>query len=100
MSKPGTSVLACGGTIDVLVEPGVPSAAVEAATESLGAGGLGAAVVTPLPADSPPAVAGPHEPGEGAPPEPKSSSMPMVGLMVRSATSLTIPRSSTPHSKR
>jgi len=63
--------LACGGTIDVLVEPGVPSAAVEAATESLGAGGLGAAVVTRLPADSPPAVAGPHEPGEGAPPEPK-----------------------------
>jgi len=63
--------LACGGTIDVLVEPGVPSAAVQAATESLGAGGLGAAVVTRLPADSPPAVAGPHEPGEGAPPEPK-----------------------------
>jgi len=63
--------LACGGTIDVLVEPGVPSAAVQAATESLGAGGLGAAVVTPLPADSPPADAGPHEPGEGAPPEPK-----------------------------
>jgi len=45
--------LACGGTIDVLVEPGVPSAAVQAATESLGAGGLGAAVVTPLPIDSP-----------------------------------------------
>ena len=63
--------LACGGTIDVLVEPGVPPAAVQAATESLGAGGLGAAVVTPLPADSPPADAGPHEPGEGAPPEPK-----------------------------
>src|SRR6187551_2095177 len=63
--------LACGGTIDVLVEPGVPSAAVQAATESLGAGGLGAAVVTPLPVDSPPADAGPHEPGEGAPPEPK-----------------------------
>ena len=63
--------LACGGTIDVLVEPGVPSAAVQAATESLGAGGLGAAVVTPLPVDSPPSDAGPHEPGEGAPPEPK-----------------------------
>ena len=62
--------LACGGTIDVLVQPGVPSAAVQAATESLGAGGLGAAVVTPLPKDSPPADAGPHEPGEGAPPEP------------------------------
>ena len=63
--------LACGGTIDVLVEPAVPSAAVRAATESLGAGGLGAAVVTPLPVDSPPADAGPHEPGEGATPEPK-----------------------------
>ena len=63
--------LACGGTIDVLVEPAVPSAAVQAATESLGAGGLGAAVVTPLPVDSPPADAGPHEPGEGATPEPK-----------------------------
>jgi xanthine dehydrogenase accessory factor len=63
--------LACGGTIDVLVEPGVPSAVVEAATESLGAGGQGAAVITPLPVDSPPADAGPHDPGEGAPPEPK-----------------------------
>ena len=63
--------LACGGTIDVLVEPAVPSAAVQAATESLGAGGLGAAVVTPLPVDSPPADAGPHEPGEGGTPEPK-----------------------------
>ena len=30
----------------------------------------GAAVVTPLPADSPPAAFGPHEPGDGAPPEP------------------------------
>ena len=63
--------LACGGTIDVLVEPDVPSAAVQAASESLGAGGLGAAVVTPLPVDSPPADPGPHEPGEGAAPEPK-----------------------------
>jgi xanthine dehydrogenase accessory factor len=63
--------LACGGTIDVLIEPVVPTAAVAAATASLGAGGRGAAVVTPLPSDSPPADAGPHEPGEGAPPEPK-----------------------------
>ena len=60
--------LACGGTIDVLVEPTVPASAVDAATESLGAGGHGAAVVTPLPVDSPPADAGPHEPGDGAPP--------------------------------
>ena len=63
--------LACGGTIDVLIEPAVPSVAVGAATASLGPGGHGAAVVTPLPLDSPPAESGPHEPGEGAPPEPK-----------------------------
>ncbi len=63
--------LACGGTIDVLVEPAVPSAAVAAAIESLGAGGHGAAVVTPLPADSPPAAFGQHTPGAGAPPEPR-----------------------------
>lgn len=63
--------LACGGTIDVLVEPTVPSDAVTAAMESLGAGGQGAAVITPLPGDSPPAESGPHEPGEGAPPDPK-----------------------------
>jgi xanthine dehydrogenase accessory factor len=61
--------LACGGTIDVLVEPAVPPAAVLAATESIGKGGHGAAVVTPLPGDSPPADFGPHEPGAGAPPE-------------------------------
>ena len=62
--------LACGGTIDVLVEPVVPSAAVSAAIQSLGAGGHGTAVITPLPGDSPPADFGPHEPGPGAPPEP------------------------------
>ncbi len=62
--------LACGGTIDVLVEPTVPRAAVRAATDSMGAGGRGAAVVTVLPADSPPAESGPHTPGAGAPPEP------------------------------
>ena len=59
--------LACGGTIDVLVEPVLaPSvaAAAEASTRD-----SGAAVVTPLPGDSPPAAFGQHEPGEGAPPE-------------------------------
>ncbi|MFP5341313.1 MAG: XdhC family protein [Candidatus Limnocylindria bacterium] len=71
--------LACGGTIDVLVEPVVPSVVVEAAAASSGAGGHGAgghgagghgaAVVTPLPGDSPPAEFGQHTPGEGAPPE-------------------------------
>jgi xanthine dehydrogenase accessory factor len=63
--------LACGGTIDVLVEPVVPATAVEAASASVGAGGHGAAVVTPLPADSPPGEFGQHTPGEGAPPEPE-----------------------------
>src|SRR5829696_4940630 len=56
--------LACGGTIDVLVEPLVPSAAIDAAVASMGAGGQGAAVITPLPVDSPPAAFGQHTPGE------------------------------------
>jgi xanthine dehydrogenase accessory factor len=63
--------LACGGTIDVLVEPVVPApviaAATGAATREPGAA-TGTAVVTPLPADSPPPSFGPHEPGDGAPP--------------------------------
>jgi xanthine dehydrogenase accessory factor len=63
--------LACGGTIDVLVEPAVPAASVDAAVASLGAGGHGAAVITPLPGDSPPAAFGQHPPGEGAPPAPQ-----------------------------
>ncbi|HMJ80696.1 MAG TPA: XdhC family protein, partial [Candidatus Dormibacteraeota bacterium] len=57
--------LACGGTIDVLVEPTLPDELVAAA-----AGRDGRAVVTPLPADAPPAEFGPAEPGEGSPPEP------------------------------
>jgi xanthine dehydrogenase accessory factor len=35
----------------------------------VGAGGHGSAVVTPLPADSPPGEFGAHQPGDGAPPE-------------------------------
>ncbi len=62
--------LACGGTIDVLVQPGIPREAVSAARESLGPRGRGRAVVTPLPADAPPPSFGPHEPGPGAPPIP------------------------------
>ena len=61
--------LACGGTIDVLVEPVAPAVVIEAARGSVGAGGHGSAVVTPLPADSPPSEFGPHQPGDGAPPE-------------------------------
>src|SRR6476469_3393190 len=60
--------LACGGTTDVLVEPVTPAVVIEAARGSVGAGGHGSAVVTPLPGDSPPGEFGPHQPGEGAPP--------------------------------
>jgi xanthine dehydrogenase accessory factor len=60
--------LACGGTIDVLVEPELPAAVALAAHGSTR--DEGAAVVTPLPADSPPAAFGIHEPGDGATPEP------------------------------
>ncbi len=56
--------LACGGTIDVLVEPDVPGVLVEAATAPL-AGAGGRAVVTPLPRDTPPPEFGAHEPGPG-----------------------------------
>ena len=47
-----------------------PTAALEAARVSSRVGGHGAAVITPLPADSPPAEFGEHPPGDGAPPEP------------------------------
>ena len=54
--------LACGGTIDVLVEPSCTDAVRAAAQEP------GRAVITPLPADSPGPAFGPHPPGDGAPP--------------------------------
>jgi xanthine dehydrogenase accessory factor len=63
--------LACGGTIDVLVQPEVPDTVVDAVRASLGTGGKGAAVVTPLPGDSPPADFGAHQPGDGSTPEPQ-----------------------------
>jgi xanthine dehydrogenase accessory factor len=55
--------LACGGTIDVLMEPEVTLEARSAAREQ------GRAVITPLPADAPGPEFGPVEPGEGAVPE-------------------------------
>ncbi len=61
--------LACGGTIDVLAQPEAPAIVVAAARAAQGAGGHGSAVVTPLPPDSPPGEFGPHQPGDGAPPE-------------------------------
>jgi xanthine dehydrogenase accessory factor len=54
--------LACGGTIDVLIEPVVPPAAAQAARS------LGRVVATVLPPDAPPAEFGRSEPGAGAPP--------------------------------
>lgn len=56
--------LACGGTIDVLVQPSLPADVELAARE------LGRAVITPLPADAPGPEFGPATPGEGAAPEP------------------------------
>ena len=55
--------LACGGTIDVLVEPFLRPEVVAAAS---GRGGM--AVVIPLPADTPAPAFGPHETGRGAAP--------------------------------
>jgi xanthine dehydrogenase accessory factor len=52
--------LACGGTIDVLVEPTVPEAAARAARER------GSAVATILPPDAPSSAFGHHKPGHGA----------------------------------
>src|SRR4051795_3315454 len=54
--------LACGGTIDVLVEPVVPAVVIEAAEAR------GRVVATVLPPDAPPAAFGRHEPGDGAEP--------------------------------
>ena len=55
--------LACGGTIDVLVEPILRPEIVAAA-----AGRGGVAVVIPLPADAPGPAFGPHPPGAGEAP--------------------------------
>ncbi|MBI3745061.1 MAG: XdhC family protein [Chloroflexi bacterium] len=60
--------LACGGTIDVLVQPAMPAPVAAAARASVGPRGRSLAVVTPLPPDGPPAAFGPHQPGVGAPP--------------------------------
>ena len=60
--------LACGGTIDVLISPRVPDVAVTAARETREGRGDGRAIVTPLPADAPPASFGAHPPGAGAEP--------------------------------
>jgi xanthine dehydrogenase accessory factor len=61
--------LACGGTIDVLIEPAIPAEAIEAARASASEHPSGSAIVTPLPPDSPPPEHGEHQPDEGAAPE-------------------------------
>ena len=62
--------LACGGTIDVLVQPVVPAEVTAAVAGSLGPRGRSVAAVTPLPADAPPAAFGAYPPGQGEPPAP------------------------------
>jgi xanthine dehydrogenase accessory factor len=57
--------LACGGTIDVMIQPELPAPVLAAARGSEGPTGRGTAVVTPLPADAPPPEFGRHEPGDG-----------------------------------
>src|SRR5919112_968418 len=49
--------LACGGTIDVLVEPEVRDTVLDAARRT------GVAILTPLPRDLPPPEVGPHPTG-------------------------------------
>jgi xanthine dehydrogenase accessory factor len=56
--------LACGGTIDVLIEPSVRDATAVAAER------LGQVVAIPLPADAPPGEFGPSPPGVGEAPAP------------------------------
>jgi xanthine dehydrogenase accessory factor len=56
--------LACGGTIDVLMQPFLAAAVELAARE------LGRAVIAPLPADSPGPAFGPVPPADGSAPEP------------------------------
>ncbi len=63
--------LACGGTIDVLIQPRVSSAALNGAARPVAPGGGATAVITPLPPGSPPATPGPHATRAGAEPEPE-----------------------------
>jgi xanthine dehydrogenase accessory factor len=62
--------LACGGTIDVLVEPAISPVAIDAARTAGTAKPAGSAIVTPLPTDAPPPEHREHKRGDGAPPAP------------------------------
>lgn len=61
--------LACGGTIDVLIQPVVPAEVEAAVRGSGGPGGRSIVIATALPPDAPPVAFGEHRPGDGAPPE-------------------------------
>jgi xanthine dehydrogenase accessory factor len=60
--------LACGGTIDVLIEPAIAAEAIDAARAIANGSRAAEAVITPLPADAPPPEFGPHQPSRGEPP--------------------------------
>ena len=62
--------LACGGTIDVMIQPDLPADVLAAAKGSEGPSGRGTAVVTLLPSDAPPPQFARHEPGPGELPTP------------------------------
>jgi xanthine dehydrogenase accessory factor len=62
--------LACGGTIDVLVQPAVPAAALEAVSATVRESGTGRAVVSYLPEGSPGRGLGASQLGPEAAPEP------------------------------
>jgi xanthine dehydrogenase accessory factor len=63
--------LACGGTIDILVEPSVPQEAVAAARAGADRRSGGRVIVTALPPDAPGDEPGPWPPGAGVPPDPR-----------------------------
>ncbi len=62
--------LACGGTIDVLVEPAISPVAIDAARAAGAANPAGSAIITQLPSDAPPPEHREHHRGDGAPPQP------------------------------
>ncbi len=79
--------LACGGTIDVLVEPARPPGS---GRRGLGDGRPGDRHAAP--ADSPPAEFGLHQPGAGEPPAPVLMSTTTAALTVRPARPTTTTR--------
>jgi xanthine dehydrogenase accessory factor len=84
--------LACGGTIDVLVEPSVPAPALAAARATASGGGetdLGTTVVTELPDDTPP------DPSDTVAPTTIASGAPGEGVANLASEALAAGRSQT-----